>query len=393
MRTIGVVTGSRADYGIYLPLLRAIESDPALTLQLFVTGSHLSPEFGLTGREIEGDGFRITERIEMLLSSDTPEGIAKSMGLGTIGFAQVYARCRPDMLVVLGDRFEMHAAALASLTFKIPVVHIHGGETTEGSIDDSLRHALTKISHLHFVATEYYGKRVLQMGEEPWRIVVCGALGLDNLRTVKLLSPKDLEARIGLSFERPPLLVTFHPVTLEYEQAEWQVCNLLEALEAFDLPIVLTMPNADTNGRVIGRKLKEFTKERYSSRLVPNLGTQAYFSLMAIAAAMVGNSSSGIIEAMSFELPVVNIGTRQRGRARPENVIDVGCMPNEIIAGITAALDPEFRIRLRGQPNPYGKGWATEMIVKYLREVPLDDRLIVKQFMDLNTGPLATPRV
>ncbi|MBM4135184.1 MAG: UDP-N-acetylglucosamine 2-epimerase (hydrolyzing), partial [Nitrospira sp.] len=238
MRSIGVVTGSRADFGIYLPLLRLISADPSVTLSLAVTGMHLSPEFGFTLKEIEAEGFPIDHRVEMLLSSDSPEGIAKSMGLGTLGFAQAFARQLPDILVVLGDRFEMHAAAVAAAPFKFPVAHIHGGEVTEGAIDNALRHSITQLSHLHFAATDEYGQRLIQMGEEPWRVTVSGALGLDNLRATPLIGRNELERRIGLSFEKPPLLVTFHPVTLEYEETERHVRELLEALGSFDLPIV-----------------------------------------------------------------------------------------------------------------------------------------------------------
>jgi len=301
------------------------------------------------------------------------------MGLGTIGFAQVFARSRPDILVVLGDRFEMHAAALAALPYNIPVAHIHGGEITEGAFDNALRHSLTQLSHLHFVATEEYGQRVIQMGSEPWRVTVSGALSLDNVRTIKLLNRGELEARVGLSFARPPILVTFHPVTLEYEDTEWHVSELMAALQVVDLPIVFTMSNADTNGRSITEKMKEFVRQRPSACLVDNLGTQAYFSLMAQAAVMVGNSSSGIIEAMSFELPVVNIGTRQTGRIRPQNVIDVGYGCGEIVAALRHALEPEARSRLRGHANLYGDGCAANRIVAKLKEVPLDSRLLRKR--------------
>lgn len=386
MRTIGVVTVARSDYGIYLPLLRKIQADPDLQLHLIVAGMHLSPEFGLTVEAIEADGFEIGERVEMLLSSDTPEGIAKSMGLGTIGFAQAYGRFRPDILVVLGDRFEMHAAALAALPFKIPVAHIHGGEVTQGTIDDALRHSMTKLSHLHFVSTREYARRVIQMGEESWRVVVSGAPSLDNLRSVKLLKADELKARYGLRLDRPPLLVTFHPVTLEYEQTEWQVTELLAALEACGLPVVFTMPNADTSGRTIARMIEEFVATHSSAQAVDNLGTQGYFSMMAVAAAMVGNSSSGIIEAASFELPVANVGSRQRGRVRGANIIDVDYEQTSILEGLGKALDPQFRAKLRGIHNPYDSGGAAEKIVEVLKQVQLDDRIVTKCFHDLGDG-------
>jgi UDP-N-acetylglucosamine 2-epimerase (non-hydrolysing)/GDP/UDP-N,N'-diacetylbacillosamine 2-epimerase (hydrolysing) len=386
MRTVGVVTGSRADYGIFVPLLRAIQAEPSLALHLMVTGMHLSPEFGLTVKGIEEDGFPIAERVEMLLSSDTPSAIAKSMGIGTIGFAQAFARNRLDILVVLGDRFEMHAAAIAAVPFNIPLAHIHGGEVTEGTFDNALRHSMTMLSHLHFVATDEYGQRLIQMGEEPWRVTVSGALSLDNLQATKLLSRENLEAMIGLSLERPPLLITFHPVTLEYEQAGYQISELLEALRGVNAPLVFTMSNADTNSRLITQKIREFVQAHASARLVENLGTRAYFSLMAQAAAMVGNSSSGIIEAMSFGLPAVNIGTRQAGRVRLANVVDVGYAREEIRRGLRQALAPEAKAGLQGQANLYGDGCAAGRIITVLKEVPLDGRLLCKRGCPVERG-------
>jgi len=386
MRTIGVVTVSRSDYGIYLPVLRKLQADPELRLYLIVAGTHLSPEFGLTVKSIESDGFDIAERVEMLLSSDTPEGVVKSMGLGVIGFAQSYARFRPDILLVLGDRFEMHAAALAALPFKIPVGHIHGGEITQGAIDDALRHSMTKLSHLHFVATEEYARRIMQMGEEPWRVIVSGAPSLDNLKNVQLLSRKELEALLGFRLDKDPLLVTYHPVTLEYEQTEWQTGELLKALEVFDLPMIFTFPNADVSGRVILNIIKSFVKKYARAHLVENLGTQGYFSVMALAAAMVGNSSSGIVEAPSFKLPVVNIGTRQQGRIREKNVLDVGYSHAEIRAAIAKAISPDFRAGLKDLISPYGDGHSAERIVRRLKEIKPGDDLLVKGFYNMG-GP------
>ena len=378
-----MVTVGRSDYGIYLPLLRRIHQDPDLRLHLIVSGMHLSPEFGLTVKAIEDNGFEIDERVEMLLSSDTPEGIAKSMGLGMIGFAQVYARFRPDILVVLGDRFEMHAATVAALPFKIPLAHIHGGELAEGAIDDALRHSMTKLSHLHFVSTETYARRVIQMGEEPWRVVACGALSLDNLPTTCLLSREEFADRFSMTLPEKFLLVTYHPVTLEYEQTERQVRELLTALDTVGLPVLFTMPNADTGGRIIRRFIEEFLSEHPDSKESENLGTQGYFSAMALATAMIGNSSSGIIEAASFSLPVVNAGNRQRGRIRGKNVIDVGYTRAEILAGIKQATSSGFRASFSDLVNPYGNGHATERIVDRLKRVKLDDRLLQKYFYEI----------
>ena len=338
----------------------------------------------MTVRTIEADGFEIGDQVETLLTSDSPVSIGKSMGMGTIGFAQAYARIPLDILVVLGDRFEMHSAALAALPFKIPVAHIHGGEITEGAIDDALRHSITKLSHLHFVATNEYARRVVQLGENPWRITVSGALGLDNLRQSKLFTTEEFELQFGFHLESSPLIVTFHPVTLEYEHTEWHMQELLTALDNFEIPVVFTMPNADTGGRIIRNMITQYVQRQPSAYVIENLGTQGYFSLMALAEAMVGNSSSGIIEAASFELPVVNIGNRQQGRIRGANVIDVGYKRESINEGLTQALDPQFRLKLRGIFNPYGSGISSEKIVDTLKHVQLDERLVKKSFQDVN---------
>ena len=382
MRSIGVVTTARSDYGIYRPLLQRLQADADIELRVLVTGMHLSPEFGLTVKAIEADGFPITDRVEMLLASDSPEGIAKAIGLGVIGFAQAYARSRPDLLIVLGDRFEMYAAALAAVPFTIPIAHIHGGEVTQGAIDDVLRHSLTKFSHLHFVSTADYARRVRQLGEEPWRVTVSGAPSLDNLRTVQLFSADEVCQHYGVSLQVPPLLVTFHPATLESEQAEAQITELLAALAEAKRPVIFTGVNADTGGRAIQQKISDFAHGHDAVWLLDNLGTRGYFSLMQHALAMVGNSSSGLIEAPSFELPVVNIGARQAGRVRAANVIDVGTDRAAILAGIRRAVQPEFRADLRNMINPYGDGTAAEKIVARLKSVELDQRLIVKHFID-----------
>ncbi len=318
----------------------------------------------------------------MLLASDSPEGISKSVGLGIIGYAQSFSRSRPDILVVLGDRFEMYAAAVAALPFRIPVAHIHGGELTAGAIDDALRHSMTKLSHLHFVSTEAHGRRVIQMGEEPWRVRVCGALTIDNLKWLRLMAREDLEAQFGLCLDTPPLLVTFHPVTLECDRTAWHIGELLAALEMIDGPIVFTLPNADTSGRTIIREIRTFAATRSRVRVVENFGVVGYFSMMANAAAMIGNSSSGIVEAASFRLPVVNIGTRQQGRVQPKNVIQSSYQREEIAAAIVRAISPGFSGTLADLMNPYGDGHAAEQIVQRLKTVELDQRLLLKHFFD-----------
>jgi UDP-hydrolysing UDP-N-acetyl-D-glucosamine 2-epimerase len=359
-------------------------ADPSLKLHLIVSGMHLSHEFGSTIDGIVADGFTVGDRIEMLLASDTPEGVAKSIGLGIIGFAQAFARNRPDILVVAADRFEMYAAAVAALPFNIPVAHIEGGDLTEGAIDDALRHSMTKLSHLHFVSTDEYGRRVEQLGEEPWRIMVSGAPSLDNLTSFTLRSADELERKYHVAFKPSPLLVTFHPVTLEYKETRYQISELLAALENFDGPIIFTRPNADTHGRIIAEEIRRFVVCHPSAHMVENFGTRDYISAMSLAGVMVGNSSSGLIEAPSLKVPVINIGNRQRGRVRARNVIDVGYDRKEIVAGIQKAINPEFRKGLYNLVNPYGTGKAAGKIVERLKTIVLtNDRLLYKRFVDI----------
>lgn len=378
-----MVTVARSDYGILRPVLRAIEADDGLALRLYAAGSHLSPAMGLTVEEIEADGFAVAERLETLVASDTPAGVAASMGLGTLAFAQAFARHRPDLLVLLGDRFEVHAAAAAALPFMLPVAHVHGGEVTEGAIDESIRHSITKLSHLHFASTERYARRIAQLGEEPWRVCVSGAPGLDNLHTVRPLQRDELGQRLGFDVTRPFLLVTYHPVTLDFERAEELVGGLVAALRDIDCDLVITHPNADTARGAVLRALDSLTRDHPRAHLIANAGTEAYFALMHHADAMVGNSSSGIIEAASFGLPVVNVGARQAGRLRAANVVDTADDPAAIAAGLRRARSEAFREGLVDLVNPYGDGHAAARIVERLRGVALDRRLLVKRFEDL----------
>lgn len=386
MRAIGVVTVGRSDYSYLCPILKAIQGDPSLKLQLFVSGMHLSQDHGYTFSQIERDGFPIAERIEMLLSSDSPTAIAKAIGVGTIGFAQSFERTRPDILLMLGDRFELLSAAGAALPYTIPIAHIHGGESTEGLIDEAVRHALTKMSHLHFVSTEFYSQRIIRMGEEPWRVSVTGAPTLDNLRRLQPASQKELEKMLGIDLSLPTLLVTYHPVTLEYLRTEEQVGELLAALAEFQGQILFTYPNADTANQTVLRRIRAFAGERPKTSLHVNLGVVTYFSLLGQVTAMVGNSSSGIIEAASFRLPVVNVGIRQRGRFHGENVIDVGERREEIASAIRRAVSPAFRDSLRDLVNPYGDGHASERILGRLKEVALGSELILKRYYSGGIG-------
>jgi len=386
MRKIAVVTGTRAEYGHLFWIIKGIHESPELELQLVVTGMHLSPEFGMTVKEIENDGFPITERVEMLLSSDTETVIAISMGIGMIGFANVYERLKPDILVVLGDRFEILSAVSASIPFRIPVAHIHGGETTEGVIDEPIRHSISKMSHVHFPTTKKYEQRILQMGEFTGNVFCFGAPGLDNIYNLNLMKKDDLLCNLVLPQDKKIGVVTYHPVTLEKGTSEIQISELLNALKRFtDVFWVFTAPNADTEGRILMKKIDEFVK-RYpeKGKLFINLGQVRYLSLLKYVCVMVGNSSSGIIEAPSFKLPVVNVGERQQGRIRAQNVIDIAeCKEHIIFHAIERALSSKFKNFLSGLENPYGKGDSSSKIVAKLKEINLGERLIKKKFCDI----------
>ena len=380
-KRIGVVTVSRSDYGHLRPVLEALRRAPDLELLLLVAGMHLASEFGLTVRDIEADGFPISARVEMLGGGDTPEAVAAATGRGVAGFGEAFARLRPDVVVVLGDRFEMLAAAVAALPFALPVAHIHGGEVSEGAMDNQIRHAITKLAHLHFASAEPHARRIAAMGEEPWRIHTVGAPGLDRLATTEPLPRAALARELGLPEAGPWLLVTFHPVTLEYRDTAAHIDELLAALEKTDGFIVITYPNADTAGRLIIERIEEFAgRHPRRCRLAKSLGERLYLSLLRHADLMIGNSSSGLIEAPSFGLPVVNVGSRQRGRLRGANVIDVEPSREDILRGIEGAQALPFRVRARAAANPYGDGHAAPRIVEILRSVPIDVRLVQKRF-------------
>lgn len=384
MRKICVVTGSRAEYGLLSGLMRAIQEDKDLQLQVIATNMHLSPEFGLTYREIEKDGFRIDKKVQMLLSSDTPNATTKSVGLATIGFADAYEDLQPDLIVVLGDRFEILAAVSAALFFKIPVAHLHGGEITEGAYDDSIRHAITKMSHLHFTSTEAYRQRVIQLGEQPDRVFYVGAIGVENIKRVPLMSQAELEDSIRFKLGEKSLLVTYHPVTLENHTAADQCRNLLEALDEFpDYKIIFTLPNSDTDGRVIIRLINEYVSLRPERCMaIPSLGLQRYLSALKCVSAVVGNSSSGIIEVPSFGIPTLDIGNRQKGRIAAESVVHCGNDSRSIIEGMQQVLSDVFRKQVKHVLNPYEKRDTTKNIYKIISTYPLEN-LRQKKFYDV----------
>jgi len=366
-RKICVVTGTRAEYGLLRCTIDYIGKSPLLELQLIATGMHLSPEFGLTVQEIEADGHRIDRKVEMLLSSDTPIGITKSMGLGLIGFADALAELQPDLLLVLGDRFEIFAAASAALIARIPIAHIHGGELTEGAFDDAIRHSITKMSHLHFVAAEEYRQRVIQMGEHPDRVFLVGGLGVDAIKRTKLLSREELEDSLDFKLGPSNLLITFHPVTLEHNTSVHQMGELLAALDELeDTHLIFTMPNADTDGRVLIKMIRDFCATRRYAKAFTSLGQQRYFSCIQQCDGVVGNSSSGLAEVPSFKKGTVNIGDRQKGRLRAASVIDCEPEREAIAAALQRIWEPEFRMGLTVTGNLYGDAFASDCIISLI---------------------------
>jgi GDP/UDP-N,N'-diacetylbacillosamine 2-epimerase (hydrolysing) len=367
--SICIVTGSRAEYGLLRPLMDVIKKDRRLRLQLLVTGMHLSPEFGLTYQQIEADGFTIDEKVEMLLSADTGTSIAKATGLGMIGFADAFQRLNPDWVVVLGDRFETFAAATAAHLARLPIAHLHGGEITEGATDDAMRHAITKMSYLHFVSAPEYKKRVAQLGEDPKRVFHVGAIGMDAIDRLKLLSKKQLEKELDFRFDKPTALVTYHPVTLENNTALHQVNELLKALDSFPgLNIIFTLPNADANGRIIISRLLEYVnKHPQRVRAFTSLGQLKYLSSLQQVNLVIGNSSSGIIEVPEYKIPTINIGDRQQGRVQAGSIINTGTNAASVRKAIVQALDPAFRKKCLSVKNPYrGKQPVAKSIVEQL---------------------------
>lgn len=380
MKNILVVTGTRAEYGLLYWTMKEIQNDTDLNLQLVVTGNHLVPEYGLTVNQIIADGFNIDEKIDMLISSNSKSSIVKSMGIELIQMAQCFERLSPSMLLILGDRYETFIAATCAMMMNIPIAHMNGGESTEGAIDEQIRHAITKMSHIHFTGAEYYKEQVLKMGEEAWRVHNVGQAGIENIKRMSLLNRDELEQSLGINFKDKIALITYHPTTLESENIADQIEALLEALNEFDMQYIFTYPNADFGSRIIIESINSFANKRDNTHVFYNLGQKRYLSLLQFANIVIGNSSSGIIETPAFKLPVVNIGTRQKGRLRNSNIIDVDCNKIEIINAISKALcDNDFKTKLNILENLYGDGNTSKYIVKILKNTKINKELLIKR--------------
>ncbi|TCK62350.1 UDP-N-acetylglucosamine 2-epimerase [Seleniivibrio woodruffii] len=382
-KKVCVVTGTRAEYGLLYWLMKGIVEDPELELQVIVTGMHMSPEFGLTYMDVEKE-FKINKKIEILLSSDTPVGISKSMGLAMVSFCEAYEELRPDILIVLGDRFEIFSAAAAAVPARIPIAHLHGGESTEGVIDEAIRHSITKMSHLHFTATEAYRKRVIQLGESPERVFCVGGMGIENIKRLKLLSKEEFEKSIDFRLTDKNLLVTFHPVTLEQSTAENQFLELLEAISCLEnTHTIFTKANSDTDGRIINWLIDEYTAKHSDISVAFNsLGQLRYLSALQFVDAVVGNSSSGLIEAPSFKIGTINIGDRQRGRIKAESVLDCKSEKHDILNAINTLYSEEFQLKLKNVANPYGEECASRNIINIIKKTDLSS-ILAKKFYDL----------
>ncbi len=384
MRKICIVTGTRAEYGQLHLLMQSIKKSKILKLQLVVTGTHLSSEYGFTINEIVSDGFEIHDKIDMLLSSDSDIGISKSIGLGLISFSDCLKKLNPDLILVLGDRFELLSIVIAALIAKIPIAHVHGGELTEGLIDDAIRHSITKMSHLHFVSTNEYKKRVIQLGEKPKTVFNVGGLSVDNLKKIKLLNKEELQRNLKFKFLEKNILITFHPVTLNFEKENLNQLNeLLKGVQKLkDTLLIFTMPNADTYSRKFYECIKSFCKKNSNVYFFKSLGHHNYLSCLRFIDCVVGNSSSGLVEVPSFRKPTINIGDRQKGRLQAKSVIN--CKPNEkdILSSIKRSYSKAFQLKLKKVKNPYGEGGSVKKILKVLETFDLKD-LIKKKFYDL----------
>mgnify|MGYP000631086680 FL=1 len=386
MKRIGIMTGTRAEYGLLKSLMQEINKDNDLELYLIVSGMHLSPEFGMTYKEIEEDGFEINAKVEMLLSSDSPAGISKSIGLGVIGFADEFQRADLDMLILLGDRYEALSAAISAMVMRIPIAHLHGGELTEGAIDEGIRHSITKMSYLHFTSTEEYRRRVIQLGENPERVFCVGAIGVENIKKINLMTKEELERSIHFEIDENTVIVTYHPVTLENNTVEEQFLNLLEVLDRNPkIRMIFTKANADTNGRIVNELIDKYVAQN-SERACAfmSLGQKRYLSALKYCRIVIGNSSSGIIEAPSFGKPIINIGDRQKGRICADSVINCGYTQQEIQRAMETALTEEFENKARNCRNPYEKENTAANIISVIKDYLLNDKIKLKKgFYDI----------
>lgn len=386
MKKICIVTATRAEYGLLKPIIDKIHRSEMVELKLVVTGMHLSPEFGLTYKEIEEDGYPIDRKIEMLLSSDTSTGITKSMGVALIGFGDYFLVNRPDIVVILGDRYEMLMVAAAAMIARIPIAHLYGGEKTEGAVDEAIRHSITKMSQLHFTSTEEYRRRVIQLGEQPDQVYNVGALGVENAKKVNLFSKEELERQIGFYFSEPTIMVTYHPVTLELLTAREQFADILSVIDSHkEISVIFTKANADTDGRIINQMIDEYVRENSDRCVVyTSLGQKRYLSALQYVDAVLGNSSSGLVEVPSFHIPTINIGDRQRGRVCAESVIHCRNTVQEIEDSLQTALSEKFRKSLAIMQNPYEKEGTSDKIVEIICNV-LDNGIEMKKiFYDIN---------
>lgn len=388
MKKLVILTANRAEYGLLSPIIKKFMIENEIEVKIVVTGAHLSPEFGYTVNEILNDGINIDKKIEVLLSSDTSIGVSKAMGLAMISFSEYFNDEKPDALMVLGDRYEILAVCIAALNARVPIIHLHGGEITEGAIDDAVRNAVTKMSFLHFASTEQYRRRIIQMGEEPDRVFNVGAMGVENAMNIALnagvYSKRELEKQLGCKLDKYAIL-TFHPVTLEKQQAELEAKELMQAVSKYeDIVFICTKANADAEGRLINTYIQKYTEKYSNIHLYNSLGMKRYMSALRYAEFVIGNSSSGIIEVPSFNIPTINIGDRQKGRIQAKTVINCEANKESIIKSIDKALSKKFREQIVGASNPYGDGKTSEKIVNITKKFMIENKLKVrKKFFDL----------
>lgn len=383
-KIISILTATRAEYGLLKPIISKLNTIKEFDVRIVATGAHLSPEFGLTYQEIEKDGFKIDEKIEILLSSDTPSSISKSMGLAMISFADYFEKLSPDLLVVLGDRYETLAVATTAMNQRIPIAHLYGGETTEGAIDESVRHAITKLSYLHFTSTDEYRNRVIQLGEHPGRVYNVGAIGIENILNENLLLKEELENDLEISLSKPYAVVTFHPVTLENNSSEKQIESLLEVCKEYkNLSFIFTKANADAEGRIINQYIDRYAQYNDNISAFTSLGMRRYLSTLKYCLMVIGNSSSGLLEAPSFGIPTINIGDRQKGRIQADSVINCEPIKGDITKSINLALSDEFVQKAKKTVNPYGNGDTSNKVVEVIKDYLLNDKIdLKKKFYD-----------